>query len=188
MSVLSSTQSRSDSRWSRLYQRYEPDGILEFNGQNTWCDLYRKDLPSGTDPCTIIAWAKAYDVGGAYSWIFSYGSANPEQSRSIGINGSNAVWSGYGDDVTGGEISADTWFQVAGVFDGTTATLYLNGVNIASNTVSWNTVTSTAQIGRQTNEAEYWNGAISQIHVYNTTLNDTDILANYNANKDRYGL
>jgi hypothetical protein len=166
---------------------FDNNGILEFNGVDTWCDLYHKDLPNGTDPCTIIAWAKTYDAGG-FRWILSYGTANNHQSRSLGINGTTPIWAGYADDVSGGTITAGTWFQIAGVFDGSTATLYLNGVNVASHTVSWNTVTNTAQIGRQTNGSEYWNGTIGQITVYNTALNDSDILSNYNLYKDRYGL
>jgi microcystin-dependent protein len=167
---------------------FDNDGVLEFNGADTYCQINNTAFPSGTDPCTIITWAKPYTVSGSYQWIFTYGSANAHQSRSLGIFGASFIFSGYADDVTGGSLTADTWYQIAGVFDGSNATLYINGANITSQPVAWNTVTDTAQIGRQTNGLEYFNGTISQVQVYNTAFNDSDILSNYNLYKDRYGL
>jgi hypothetical protein len=67
--------------------------------------------------------------------------------------------------------------------------MYINGILVSGPTAkSWNTVANNAQVGRQTNNSEYWNGNIAQVSIYNRALSATEITQNYNAQKNRFGL
>ena len=76
---------------------------------------------------------------------------------------------------------------MVGVYDGTNASMYINGVLVSGPTAkTWNTTANNAQIGRQTNGAQYWNGNIAQVQIYNKALTALEVKQNYNALKGRY--
>ena len=78
---------------------------------------------------------------------------------------------------------------MVGVYDGTNASMYINGVLVSGPTAkAWNTVANNAQVGRQTNGSEYWNGNIAQVSIYNKALTAAEVLQNYLALKGRFGL
>jgi hypothetical protein len=162
-------------------------GIFNFNGSSNYMYFSTLNLPYGVSSGTIAAWARTNTISGGNAWIFSYGNPANFQSRSIGINGNTYYYSGYTDSVSYTGVSLNTWFYIAGVFDGTNATLYVNGVAVSSAVKSsWNTVQNNAQIGRQTNGSEYWSGDIGDIEVYNRALSANEILNNYNYGLNRF--
>ena len=86
-------------------------------------------------------------------------------------------------------ILANTWYNVVGVWTGTTAILYLNGVLDASGTYSTppsngNPLFTIGQYQISRNFA----GNVSICTVYNRALTTQEILQNYNATKTRFGL
>jgi hypothetical protein len=48
-------------------------------------------------------------------------------------------------------------------------------------------VANNFQLGRQTNNGEYWNGKIGEAQIYNRALSATEIVALYNSTKGAYG-
>lgn len=167
---------------------YASDGSFSFNGTSDYISLSTANLPYGSAPGTISAWAKTSTITGSYSWIFSYGVANNSQSRFIGIVGSSFLVGGYGNDISVAGVPLNTWFHMVCAYDGTTAYLYVNGVLLTSAAKTWTTVLGNAQIGRQTNNAEYWNGNISNVMVHNRALSATEIAQNFQAFRGRYGV
>ena len=86
-------------------------------------------------------------------------------------------------------ILANTWYNVVGVWTGTTAILYLNGVLDASGAYSTppsngNPLFTIGQYQISRNFA----GNVSICTVYNRALTTQEILQNYNATKTRFGL
>jgi hypothetical protein len=164
-------------------------GSIVFNGSTQYAPIGTSAFPFGSSAGTLSCWAKTNTISGSFSWIVSYGTPGAGQSRFLGINASTYYFGGYGDDITASGVPANTWINMVGVYDGTNASMYINGVLVSGPTAkSWNAVASNAQLGRQTNNGEYWNGNISQVSIYNRALSASEIRQNFNALRGRYGI
>ena len=162
-------------------------GSIVFDGTNDYAPLGTSGFSFGSSSGTLSAWAKTNSISGGYTWVVSYGNNSGSQSRFIGINGSTYYFGGYGNDITASGVPLNTWFNMVGVYDGTNASMYINGVLVSGPTAkTWNTTANNAQIGRQTNGAQYWNGNIAQVQIYNKALTALEVKQNYNALKGRY--
>jgi hypothetical protein len=89
-------------------------------------------------------------------------------------------------------LSYNVWYYLSMVVNGSTATIYLNGVSDGTRTESftigsWN---GNYAIGRRSSDVaqRYFYGSISNVTFYNRVLTATEILQNYNAQKTRFGL
>jgi hypothetical protein len=91
--------------------------------------------------------------------------------------------------IYGGSVSAGNWYQAVAIIDGTTATLYVDGSQVATTTKaftigSWS---GNATIGRRGALSQsYANAQIAVVRVYNKALTATEVLQNYNATKGRF--
>ena len=165
---------------------------LSFNSQS-----YAAQIPS--DPTLDISGSITLEA-----WIFptSWTSEvwrgsiiNKEQNNSTGYMlrcGNNGTFNfNIGTGSTWKEVNSpsgtlvlNTWQHVAGVFNGTTLTLYVNGVQVGSpasytGTMGINTVP--LEIGRSNiDQARYFRGRIDEVRIWNTALTATDILAHHN--------
>jgi hypothetical protein len=81
------------------------------------------------------------------------------------------------------------WYHIVGTYDGTTITLYINTVSTRTQ-ASAGTVGSSGlgiHIMRRWDSGNYWGGRISVVRIYNRALTSTEITANYDASKARFG-
>ena len=172
-------------------------GSLEFNGSNEFVPIGSTGFPTSNSAGTLSAWARTNTITGGFVFIVSYGGSTTNAARFLGItntSGGNPIpcsflFGGYANDITASGVPLNTWFNMAGVYTGTNASMYVNGVLVSGPTAkSWNTNSGNANIGRQTNGNEYWNGNISQVSIYNRALTAAEIAQNYDALKGRYGL
>lgn len=164
-------------------------GSIIFDGSDDYAPTTDNGFSFGSSPGTISCWAKSATILGSWSWIFAYGTPSLGASRFLGINGSDYYVGGYGADITASGVPLNTWFNMVGVYDGTNASMYINGTLVSGPTPqSWNTVSSVSVVGRQTNNSEYWNGNIAQVLVYDRDLTAGEILQNFNVDKSRFGL
>jgi len=93
-------------------------------------------------------------------------------------------------------LNINQWNYVVHMYDGTTASLYTNGVFSNSKEFSTsagnqlNTTNSTFLIGtgQYTGAYTYTTGKIASSRFYNRTLSASEVLQNYNATKGRFGL
>ena len=95
-------------------------------------------------------------------------------------------------------ISPDNiWYYLSftQIYDGTNTTMiiYINGVLATSAIFPGISITSTNTNmfiigGRSAGDIYPFNGKVSQVSIYNRALSATEILQNYNAQKDRFGL
>jgi hypothetical protein len=82
------------------------------------------------------------------------------------------------------------WYHIVGTYDGTTLTLYINNVSTRTQ-ASAGTVASSGlgiHIMRRWDTGNYWGGRISIVRIYSRALTSTEITANYDASKARFGL
>lgn len=81
-------------------------------------------------------------------------------------------------------VADDTWHHVAGVYDGTNLTLYIDGVQNRTAQVGATTVFTNGSLflGRNYAGNDFtFAGALDEAHLYDTALTAEDVLALYNA-------
>ncbi len=157
-------------------------GSLLLNGVNQYVNLGNPSaLPTGAHPRTICAWAKAGSTATGYRMIASYGSVGVSEAMFIGMYGTTLVGGGYENDLSVPGFWDANWHFIALTYDGTTANLYADGVLQASAAKTWNLVPNAFYIGEQIapspyyNTAQYWNGNIDNVRIYNRALSGTEI-------------
>lgn len=147
-----------------------------FNGSAGFIQVANEaTLPFGTSARTVCAWALTNSLSGT-SVIFATGSTNTDQFFGIGRNNADLVGFGWNDDLTAANFfTTGTWNQVCLSYDGTTATLYGNGVQLAQATKAWNTVDSGGTFIGNDTPNHVWNGDIDEVSYYSRTLSAAEI-------------
>ena len=104
---------------------------------------------------------------------------------SAGYCGDGSPLGGFneGTDITvcqPSPLPINTWTHLAVTYNGSTLTLYRNGVAVATSNVSGtlSPTTGTLQIGAS-QFGEYFKGLIDEVRIYNRALSDTEIQALY---------
>ena len=153
-------------------------GALQFDGSDDFVDFGNPpDLPSGTAPRSICAWATTDNLAGGWKVIVGYGSPAGSQSNGFARNGTLLSGFGYGNDLHVADFwQTDVWYHLCLTYDGATAILYVNGGQVLSEAKEWNLNLSRARIGRQVNDAaEFWAGLIDDVRIYDKVLTPEEI-------------
>lgn len=121
---------------------------------------------------------------------FSIGTNNAPTTTNLCVGFFNGAWR----NTTGINASINTWYQVVGTYDGTTLRQYVNGV-ANGGTLSY---TGTSQSGGEIRLMRRWDspvtsgnladGQLAIARVYNRALSSTEVLTNFDAQKNRFGL
>jgi hypothetical protein len=164
---------------------------LYFNGSAN-ASLVTGNFNYGTNPRTIIVWARATGFN-QYGHPFSYGTNGTNTATGIAQGNNGSAWGTYSSSVEflngGSTISLFTWYHVATTYDGTNATVYVNGsIIVGPSPRSYNVSQSLAYVGRYVGSNEDWIGNISQVLFYNRALSNAEINQIYLSQKSRYGL
>jgi hypothetical protein len=142
-----------------------------FDGNNDWLTTASSSVFAfGTGNFTLEAWVYP-TASQTDNWII--GLYNNCWLR-VGSTGALEFYNSVGSAaITAPSVlPLNTWSHVAAVRNGTTLTLYQNGVSVASGTVSSSYTTSVAcTVGNQGSAfARYWNGYICDARVTNTAV------------------
>ncbi len=162
-------------------------GALEFDGAGDYVDFPDSTgWPEGNEPRSLTGWGLTYSVAAGWRWIATYGSEGTSLACFIGMTGTDLYGGGYGDDIyTTGFWAVNEWHHIALTYDGTTAILYGDGVQVASAAKNWNTTLNRAHLGQQVNDySEFWNGLIDDVRLYDHALSVaelTDVMAGLTA-------
>ncbi len=157
----------------------EGSHALVLNGSNQYVDFGNASgLPVGTTARTISAWTKSQSVSSGSRYIASYGTATAGKSMSIGQSGTTLVAGAYNDELSYATFWAvGVWHHICLTYDGTTARLYADGIEVASGAKTWNLALSRAYIGRSVNNNFYWNGTVDDVRIYSSALSPSQVLA-----------
>lgn len=179
-------------------------GALMFDGTNDYvtctdanCGGIGK-LDIGTGSWSVSTWVKTTnstarqiliakgDSTGQYSWEMDI------TSPSIGAAGAptfilyNTGDGGYMYTPITKPISDGYWHNIVGTYDGTTISIYIDGVLSGSSTTKTGTQvtnsTGPLSIGDR-GSSSYVNGIMDSISVYSRALTTSEILANYNSSR-----
>lgn len=84
----------------------------------------------------------------------------------------------------------NVWYNIVGTYDGTTLKLYYNGVldNSLVSSITFNNTSLTIGAGIAASSDGYFNGNIADVKIYNRELSADEILKNFNAMRDRFGV
>jgi hypothetical protein len=91
-------------------------------------------------------------------------------------------------------INTSNWYQVVGTFVSGSRRLYINGVQVNSDTLSGTIDTNAGGMsigvygGYNGSRSYYYNGNLSVCKVYNRALSASEIQQNFNAARSRYGI
>jgi hypothetical protein len=165
------------------------DNYLNFDGTDDYISL-PNDL-GYTTSVSAFAWFKSLGTPtGGYHIIFG----GQELEISIptagqirtGIYTNTRYVSNHGSGLTDGN-----WHNVGFTFSGTTKTSYIDGISAGTQTTA-NTLTSTFNnrtMGRFGNSTGYYlNGNIASAQIYNRALSAAEVLQNFNATRNRFGV
>jgi hypothetical protein len=148
---------------------------------------------SGTWSC----WFKATDItreSGTYNRRLIHQSNGTNGLYRIDLDqgiGDVRITSDFWPALTANGIVVNTWYHVAATYNGTTVSLYLNGVlkGSVSQTSQVNTSAISLAIGRfnYTNLAHFV-GNIPIVQIYNRALTAAEVLQNFNAHRSRFSI
>lgn len=102
--------------------------------------------------------------------------------NAIRLDGSNGIkhyWWDNDLNVSVGNLADGNWHHVAATFDGTTRSVYVDGILKGSDTPTGHNVPTTAtniRIG-STNNGEYFDGCIDDVGIWNRALTQSEITA-----------
>mgnify|MGYP003341140093 CR=1 FL=1 len=156
---------------------------------------------------TVEAWARiGASLTGKVTTIVTNQFVSTNLNFSLGTNnagvvGGNAQWNlvagffnGAWRNTTGHQPPLNTWFQIVGSYNGSTLKQYHNGIVTSSlNYVGTSASNGSVRIAARWDDltqttSNYFSGSIAIVKIYNRTLSDTEVLQNYNAVKQRFGL
>lgn len=129
---------------------------------------------------TVEAWINLDSVAGFSSLIAT--SATGAGSMAFNISDGKIDFSnGWGVQSGANTIAVDTWYHVAVTKAGTSATIYINGSEVANGSVGAGPDSfSNFNIGAWGTSRKV-DGTMDEVAIYNTALSDTRIAAHYAA-------
>jgi hypothetical protein len=158
---------------------------LSFNGTNSIVSV--TDAPSLdlTTGMTLSAWVRPSAVSGWRTVMLKERATSLSYALYSHSNASQPA--GYianpGDtDASGGSAPLNTWTHLALTYDGTILVLYVNGVEVDRTGPPGAILTSTGalSIGGNNVWAEWFNGLIDEVRVYNRPLSPSEIQTDMN--------
>lgn len=167
-------------------------GSLLFDGTAGFVDIPNAAQVNGitNSIASITAWINFSSLPNAAPMVFSTWDAS--FGYQIFINqitsttGNLASWSDVGGQLTGSTVlTANKWYRLAGVWDGTNNYLYINGVLETSAARTFRANTKDTQIGAQASGAGgtiasfFFKGNIDDVRIYNRPLSALDVSDDY---------
>jgi hypothetical protein len=186
---ISNTGSFSDSG---MYSSVN-EGIWVFDGVDDYINCGDPSL-FDLSYLTFSAWINGSAIG---SWrrIVSLGRSSGGIGWGMAFQGTNSHgWWNDGIETvkkSSQSLSNDVWYNtVMTIESGTTINMYTDGTltNGTSPGTGWGSTNNNFEIGRKSGGGQLWVGNMGPIQIYNRALSANEVLHNYNALKDRFGL
>lgn len=180
---------------------YNSDNTFNFDGSSNYVSVPNSSSLQVADTFTVDSWIYPTNLTGRFgifstrtinttgSWQLEVGTGNGG-TRRVAVTGIGTwIWESA-DSV----IPINSWSHVCFVKTSNAVqggSLYLNGALLTPSTTTAYTIsnnTDTKVIGQGTNGAQFFSGKINSLKLYNRALTATEVLQNFNAQRDRYGI
>jgi hypothetical protein len=173
-------------------------GAIVFDGSNDYVELIATGSEYNFSNISVGCWFKTSTTSSQPTTLVSkmsnvIASLNGWDLTIAASNG-NLTWSPKFNagitSVATGDYRDGNWHYAVGTHDGTDARIYVDGVLKATASNS-NTSNSSLSVfigawGVTATLAYYSEANIASVHIYNKTLDDSEVLQNYLATKGRY--
>lgn len=159
---------------------------LEFNGTNSKVTVPDSTSLRLTTGMTLEAWVYPTTAPKAWRAVIDknvdgyYLMASTDAGNRIGTGG---TWTGGNQNTVGpSALTVNVWTHLAATFDGAMVRLYVNGVQVASQTQTTPLAptTGTLQIGADSYPTEFFAGRIDEVRIYNRALSAAEIATDMN--------
>jgi hypothetical protein len=169
-------------------------GYFNFNSSSSQYAICNTSLPS-LSTWTVGVWH--YYTGentGGLPCIVTETFIGGNINYSLGNNTGGGLSSGFfnGGWQTSGTyaLTPNNWYYIVGTYDGTSNNLYINNTLVSSGPYSYAPVTSGAGIRlmERWDSADYWDGYLATVDIFNEALDQTEITSRWNSTKSRFGL
>jgi hypothetical protein len=171
------------------------DGIVSvYDGTN---DFVSVNFPSIYDNFTVICAFKITSLSASAAGIVVWGADSTSQRRGMIYwnGGSGPTYrlysSTFGSNIAGTtSLAINTWYYGTITLDSSgNARIYMNGVleNTGVNTLA-TPASNSMRIGSSKSAGEFFTGQIGLVRIYNRVLSATEILQNFNADRQRFGV
>ena len=170
------------------------NGSIVFDGTN---DYVAATAPTFFNNYTISCFFNITSLNASAAGLIVWGNETTSQRRGIvywnGGSGTNyKIYSStFGSNVAGTtNLAISTWYHATVTVDGSgNAAVYLNGLqqNTGTNTLATPSA-NTLKIGTSISAGEYLNGQIALVQIYNRVLSASEVLQNFNADRQRFGV
>jgi hypothetical protein len=148
-------------------------------------------LPTGAASRSVEMWFKTSAT--TQQALFSYGSLANNEEFGLWLNSGGASmtawgWSAGADKTftLSAAVNDGKWHQVVETYNGTSITIYIDGVALTSQAATRNTVIDTTGFGigeiiptGDPNSGFNFNGSIDEVSLYTTALTQTDVTNHY---------
>ncbi len=175
-----------------------PESAYYFDGQGTslegsgdHIEFLDPLLNIGSD-FTISFWVNMPNptISNQY-YLLSYGNSSSDTFHIVKHDNSNKfqIWSGSTGNpqlnfYSAMETGANTWYNIAAVYNGTDVLMYINGVENNSNPYDFSgiDISGSLYLGRKSYDPEYFlGGSMDDLYIYNRALSGSEILELYDA-------
>jgi len=170
------------------------NGVVVTDGSDDYISVnYGNGVNPTTQDLSYELWVKQTTTG--TDLFLVQGNWSSSNRFYVGLNGGNLAWGlqerGWASNNTNFSPTLNDWFHVVITFNGSTALLYGNTVQQASDTTLTSYTFNQNLVlgsGRPTDGQYDWFGEFGPVKVYNKTLTADEVSQNYNAQKSRFGL
>ena len=173
-----------------LFTNVRKQGALNLDGKS-FAEIHdNESLDFGTGSFTIEAWARVKYVsqGSAYNTIMTLGGDVAQKTGLVLVSNLEPRFIYNGNVSSIGASTLGNWIHMAGVYNETNATFYVNGSQVDQDARTAVNITNTLvkYIGRDTESSRYYNDQIAQPRIYNRALTAEEVQRNYDAGKNIY--
>ncbi|MDQ1483407.1 MAG: hypothetical protein QOF35_1483, partial [Actinomycetota bacterium] len=169
----------------------DTDKAAQFDGVNDYMQAVgTTGLPVGASVRSVEMWFKT--TSALRQVLFGYGTSAVNQEFGLWLNAGGAsmtAWgSGAGDKTftLASAVNNGAWHQVVKTYDGTSITLYIDGVALTPQAATRATVLDSYQFvlgaiitAGDANIGGYFNGSLDEVSFYTTALDQTTVTNHY---------
>ena len=156
-------------------------------------------LSTGTSDFTVETWVRANSFPVPWNALYYSQSSNANGFYGIGY-GTSVGW--FIGDYNGTDrrtasagstsYSTGTWYHFVAKRESNNLTVWINGSdvtgNTASTTMSYSANDPRIGVNPVVPTGEYWDGDVAEFRFYGVALSATEIAANFNATRSKYGV
>lgn len=166
------TQGTAGSRPTTGTRTQNGRNVLDFDGSADFLDGSSAFTQGNSDTVFVVC---LNDDGADSTTQVAYNADDATQAECRLLKVSTNVWRATsGGSLDGGTPNASAHL-LAGVFNGVSSELRLDGASLATGTAGTNSGSYSPHVGRNPSGSAYWDGWIAEILHYDTALSATDI-------------